>query len=181
VKLLLGHSVPSEGEISVAGFPLSGACLHRYRAGLGCVLQDDELFAGSIADNVTLFAETCDEQRLITACRRAQVDEFVNQLPMGLQTSIGDMGSALSAGQVQRLLLARALYRDPHTLILDEGTAHLDPVSKLKVHRVIEGLTCTRVVVTHDLEFAKLADRVLLVQAGAIVELKAEQLGLHVA
>ena len=181
VKLLLGHSVPSEGEISIAGFPLSGACLHRYRAGLGCVLQDDELFAGSIADNVTLFAETCDEQRLITACRRAQVDEFVNQLPMGLQTSIGDMGSALSAGQVQRLLLARALYRDPHTLILDEGTAHLDPVAKLKVHRVIEGLTCTRVVVTHDLEFAKLADRVLLVQAGAIVELKAEQLGLHVA
>ncbi len=181
LKLLLGHSVPSEGEITVAGKPLSGVWLHRYRAGLGCVLQDDALFAGSIADNVTLFAESCDEQRLLAACRSAHVDEFVGQLPMGLQTLIGDMGAALSAGQVQRLLLARALYRNPHTLILDEGTANLDPIAKRRVHQVIEELTCTRVVVTHDLEFAKLADRVLLVQAGSVVELEAEQLGLQVA
>ena len=100
------------------------------------------------------------------------LDDLIATLPMGLETQVGDMGAALSGGQAQRLLLARALYRKPSFLFLDEGTAHLDPAAKERIHRTLKDLHCTRVAATHDPALAALADRVLLVGDGGVTELR---------
>ena len=170
-KLLIGQSQPSTGSVRAAGRPLEGAWLRRYRCSVGCVLQDDALFAGSLVANITLFDPQPDAERFGRACRLARIDELMEALPMGAETPVGDMGAALSGGQVQRLLLARALYRSPHYLFLDEGTAHLDPGMRSQIQEMVAGLGCTRVVATHDLSFAALADRIFEVRDGAVAEL----------
>jgi len=169
-KLLIGQAQPSAGTVSVAGRPLEGLWLRRYRYSVGCVLQDDALFAGSIAANITLFDPQPDVARWQRACRLTRVDELIATLPMGAETPVGDMGAALSGGQVQRLLLARALYRKPGFLFLDEGTAHLDPEMRTEIQEMVAALDCTRVVATHDLTFASLADRVYEVRDGRVFE-----------
>ena len=176
-KLLIGQSQPSAGSIRVAGRPLDGAWLRRYRCSVGCVLQDDALFAGSLLANITLFDPLPDEKCLERACRLARIDELIAALPMGAETPVGDMGAALSGGQVQRLLLARALYRSPSFLFLDEGTAHLDPGMRSQVQEMVAGLECTRVVATHDLSFAALADRIFEVRDGSVVEVSSADAG----
>lgn len=169
-KLLIGQSRPTAGTVLVAGQPLQEGWLRRYRHSVGCVLQDDALFAGSLAANISLFDGQFDLDRLADACRLARIDELVATLPMGLESPVGDMGAALSGGQVQRLLLARALYRQPNFLFLDEGTAHLDPVTRQRIQDMLAELRCTRVVATHDLAFAARADRVYEVRDGKVVE-----------
>ena len=169
-KLLIGQSPPVEGSVRLAGRPLEGPWLRRYRNSVGCVLQDDALFAGSLAANITLFDATLDGERFERACRLARIDELIAALPMGVETPVGDMGAALSGGQVQRLLLARALYRIPNFLFLDEGTAHLDPASRSEIQETVAALECTRVVATHDPAFAALADRIYEVRGGSVVE-----------
>ena len=171
-KLLIGQSQPTTGTVRAAGRPLEGNWLRRYRGSVGCVLQDDALFAGSLAANISLFDAHLDERRFTEACRLARIDELIATLPMGMETPVGDMGAALSGGQVQRLLLARALYRTPNFLFLDEGTAHLDPETRTQIQEMIAALKCTRVVATHDLSFAARADRVYEVCGGKVVELK---------
>ena len=169
-KLLIGQSEPSTGSVRAAGRPLEGSWLRQYRCSVGCVLQDDALFAGSLVANITLFDPRPDEERFGQACRLARIDELIAALPMGFETPVGDMGAALSGGQVQRLLLARALYRHPNFLFLDEGTAHLDPGTRSQIQEMVAALGCTRVIATHDLSFAALADRIFEVRDGAIVE-----------
>ena len=129
------------------------------------------VFAGSLAANISLFDAHLDDARFERACRLARIDELIATLPMGMETPVGDMGAALSGGQVQRLLLARALYRAPNFLFLDEGTAHLDPATRTQIQEMVAGMDCTRVVATHDLSFAARADRVYEVRDGAVVEL----------
>ena len=168
LKMLLGQTTPTVGEATVAGRAIDGDWRQRYRLSTGCVLQDDALFAGSLAANISLFDSNLDFAKLARACQLAAVEELIASLPMGFETLVGDMGSALSGGQMQRILLARALYRAPNFLFLDEGTAHLDPVTKDKIHQVIANLDCTRVVATHDPELAALADQAYLVENGAL-------------
>ncbi len=170
-KLLIGQFQPTAGTVRAAGRPLEGGWLRRYRGSVGCVLQDDALFAGSLAANISLFDPHLDSERFERACRLARIDELITTLPMGIETPVGDMGAALSGGQVQRLLLARALYRAPNFLFLDEGTAHLDPEIRSQIQEMVAGLGCTRVVATHDLSFAARADRVYEVRDAAVVEL----------
>ena len=170
-KLLIGQSEPTTGAVRAAGRPLEGGWLRRYRCSVGCVLQDDALFAGSLAANISLFDPHLDAERFERACRLARIDELIAALPMGMETPVGDMGAALSGGQVQRLLLARALYRNPNFLFLDEGTAHLDPDTRTRIQEMIAGLGCTRVVATHDLSFAARANRIYEVRDGQVIEL----------
>ena len=171
IKLLMGQAAPSAGNVYVGECSLEGAWLRRYRHGIGCVLQDDALFAGSLAANISLFDEQFDSARFERACHLARIDSLIASLPMGLETPVGDMGAALSGGQVQRLLLARALYRSPDFLFLDEGTAHLDPAMRGEIQEMIANLDCTRVIATHDLSFAEQADRTYEVRGGAVTEL----------
>ena len=168
VKLLLGLLRPGAGVIRVGGQDLQRIGSHRLRAMTGAVMQDDRLFAGSLADNISFFDPDQDPQRIEAAARLAAIHEEILAMPMGYQSLIGDMGSALSGGQRQRIMLARALYRRPRLLILDEATSHLDVHSERLVSAAIARLRLTRIVVAHRPETIASCDRVLEMCAGRI-------------
>lgn len=169
IKILLGLLQPTGGSISVGGVELWKLAPQDYRAVVGAVLQDDQLFAGSVADNIALGDETPDPARIEAAARLAAVHDEIAALPMGYQSLIGDMGAILSGGQKQRVLLARALYRRPRILFLDEATSHLDVKRERRVNEAVRKLPLTRIVVAHRPETVASADRVLLLAGGRIV------------
>lgn len=110
-KILSGLLLPTEGEVLINGEPLARLGMEKYRAMLGMVMQDDQLFAGSIADNISFFSEQPDLERIESCARKAAVHDDIAAMPMSYDTLIGDMGTVLSGGQKQRVLIARALYR----------------------------------------------------------------------
>lgn len=169
VKLLLGLLKPSEGHIRIGGHDLHALGPRNARALIGAVMQDDQLFAGSIADNIGFFDPEFDLQRVEQAAQRAAVHEDIMAMPMGYHGLIGDMGSALSGGQKQRIILARALYRQPKLLFLDEATSHLDVGNEQKVNAAIRQLEVTRILVAHRPETIASADRMLVMESGRIV------------
>ena len=107
------------------------------------------LYAGSLAENIAFFDPEIDMARVREVARMAQIDGEIDTMPMGYETLVGDMGSILSGGQLQRVLLARALYPDPKVLILDEGTANLDAENEAKILEVLKSLSITRIAVAH--------------------------------
>jgi ATP-binding cassette subfamily B protein RaxB len=131
-------------------------------------MQEDQLFSGSVSDNITFFDPTPDLARAERAARQAAVHEEIVAMPMAYNTLIGDMGSALSGGQKQRLLLARALYREPRFLLLDEATSHLDIRNEKRVNTAIRDLRITRIVIAHRPETIVSADRIFTLQNGYI-------------
>ena len=137
LKMLAGLLQPTQGEILVDGEPLARVGIDRYRAMIGVVMQDDQLFAGSIADNICFFADQPDKERIEACARLAAVHDDIAAMPMGYGTLIGDMGTVLSGGQKQRVLIARALYRQPGILLLDEATSHLDVEREKAVNAAI--------------------------------------------
>lgn len=170
VKLLLGLLKPSEGSIHVGGHDLHKLGARNVRAIVGAVMQDDQLFAGSIADNIGFFDPEFDLERVEQAARLAAVHEDIAAMPMGYHGLIGDMGSSLSGGQKQRIILARALYRQPKLLFLDEATSHLDVGNEQLVNAAIRRLDVTRVIVAHRPETIASADRVLVMEQGRMVQ-----------
>jgi ATP-binding cassette, subfamily B, bacterial CvaB/MchF/RaxB len=170
LKLLAGLLQPVRGEVLVNGEPLARCGLENYRAMLGVVMQDDQLFAGSIADNICFFAERPNQERIEACAKLAAVHDDIMVMPMGYNTLIGDMGTALSGGQKQRVLLARALYRRPGILFLDEATSHLDVEREKAVNDALRTLRVTRIVIAHRPETIRAADRVITLEAGAITE-----------
>lgn len=169
VKLLLGLLEPTSGSITVGGQDLSKPGAHHYRACVGAVMQDDQLFAGSVAENIALGDDAFDLDRVRSAARLAAVDEEIAAMPMGYQSLIGDMGTTLSGGQKQRVILARALYRKPRLLFLDEATSHLDIGRERLVNEAVRRMNLTRVIVAHRPQTIASADRVLLLHGGRIV------------
>lgn len=169
IKLLLGLLEPTEGEILVDGVPIQQLGLSNYRRLLGSVMQDDVLFAGSIADNISFFDTAADQGRIYESARLAMIDTEIRKMPMGYHTLVGDLGSGLSGGQKQRILLARALYGQPKLLILDEATSHLDVHNERAVGVAISTFPLTRVVVAHRPETIAKAQRIVVLDNGAIV------------
>lgn len=167
-KLLLRIEEPERGEILVGGRPIRSLNLQAYRDALGVVMQDDQLFTGSLAENITMFSDAVDEEQLWACCHLAGIASDIATMPMGLMTMVGDMGSALSGGQRQRLMLARALYRRPRLLLLDEATSHLDPGLERGIGENLRGLRCTRLSIAHRQETLDTADRVLPVERGTV-------------
>jgi ATP-binding cassette, subfamily B, bacterial CvaB/MchF/RaxB len=135
--------------------------LSRFRSLIGVVMQDDQLFAGTIADNIAFFETGIDMARVEDCAKLAAVHDDVVAMPMAYSTLIGDMGTALSGGQRQRIILARALYRQPKILFLDEATSHLDVVREKMVNDNIRGLGITTVLVAHRPETIAMADRII--------------------
>jgi ATP-binding cassette, subfamily B, bacterial CvaB/MchF/RaxB len=125
------------------------------------VMQEDQLLSGSIADNICFFETTFDLQRMIECARIAGIQDDVMAMPMSYNSLIGDMGSSLSSGQKQRVLLARALYRRPKILFLDEGTAHLDTEKEKEINANLRHLNMTRVSVAHRPEITHGADMII--------------------
>ena len=170
VKLLLGLLVPTEGTIRIGAQDLRKVGPRTVRAIAGAVMQDDQLFAGSVADNISFFDQHHDPARIEHAARLAAVHAEIAAMPMGYHSLIGDMGSSLSGGQKQRLLLARALYREPKLLFLDEATSHLDVANERLVNQAVRELALTKVIVAHRPETIASADRVLVMEQGRIVQ-----------
>lgn len=168
MKLMLGLLRPQSGCILVEGRDIADVGLRRYRHVVAAVMQDDQLFAGSIADNIAFGCEDLDIERIESAAQSASVHDDVMRMPMGYQTLIGDMGAALSGGQKQRVILARALYKQPSILFLDEATSHLDVDSERAVNEAVRKLKLTKILIAHRPETIVSAERVLVMANGRV-------------
>ncbi|MGR6331419.1 peptidase domain-containing ABC transporter [Sphingomonas sp. XXL09] len=173
LKILMGLLEPDTGQVLVDGVPLKQLGLRSWRGRIGSVLQDDQLFAGSLAENIAFFDTEIDADRVREACRQAAVLAEIEAMPLGLETLVGDMGSSLSGGQRQRVMLARAIYKDPTLLFMDEGTANLDPDAERIIVDSLRSMTAvTRIVSAHRPMPIKAASRVFLVRDGSICQLE---------
>ncbi|MBW8366520.1 MAG: peptidase domain-containing ABC transporter [Arenimonas sp.] len=170
VKLLLGLLPATEGSVRVGGQDIRKLGMRNYRAMVAAVMQDDQLFAGSVAENIALGDSEMNFPRVEAAARLASVHEDVCAMPMGYHSLIGDMGTTLSGGQKQRVILARALYRKPRLLFLDEATSHLDVERERIVNDAVRRLKLTKVIVAHRPETIASADRVLVMHEGRVVQ-----------
>jgi len=168
VKIMLGLLEPTRGEVLIDGLPLNTIGPRAYREHVAAVMQDDQLLSGSIADNICFFDTSFDKDRMIQCAQLAGIHEEIMALPMTYNSLIGDMGSSLSGGQKQRVLLARALYRLPRILFLDEGTAHLDVDNERHITDALKRLQMTRISVSHRLETGSSASRTLRI-AGTVI------------
>lgn len=170
VKIMLGLLQPTDGQVLVGGVDLHKLGVDAYRRLVGTVMQEDPLFAGSIADNVSFFDPNPSQEAIERCTRLAAVHEDIAAMPMGYHTLIGDMGAALSGGQRQRILLARALYKQPKLLFLDEATSALDVQRERLVNEAIRGLSLTRILIAHRPETIASADRVIALQGGRVAQ-----------
>ncbi|MGI9510990.1 MAG: peptidase domain-containing ABC transporter [Geminicoccaceae bacterium] len=168
LKLMTGLLTPTAGDLLVDGMPLKRIGVDAYRSVIGVVMQDDQLFAGSLADNISFFSENPDHELIEHCARLAAVHDDIMAMPMGYHTLIGDMGTILSGGQKQRVLIARALYRRPSILFLDEATSHLDVQRESAVSEAIRTTSITRVIVAHRPETIRSADRVITMDKGKV-------------
>ncbi len=170
INLILGVFPPAEGDVMIGDSSLRRNGGEAMRSVVGTVMQDDTLFAGSIADNICFFDPAPDRARIEECARMAQVHDEIAALPMGYNTLVGDMGTVLSGGQKQRLFLARALYKRPRILILDEATSHLDVEKEQAVNQAIQSLNLTRILIAHRPETILSAERVVALHGGKVVE-----------
>jgi ATP-binding cassette subfamily B protein RaxB len=170
LKLMLGIHTPQAGEVRFGGVPLQQLGLRHWRDLIGTVMQDDQLFAGSIADNIAFFDARPDVAWIEQCARVAAVHDEIEAMPMAYHTLIGDMGASISGGQRQRILLARALYKRPKILFLDEATSALDVDREREVNHAIRQLEITRVVVAHRPETIAAASRVVVLADGRVAQ-----------
>ena len=169
MRVLLGLLPPSSGKILIDGVPLGPATLGAWRGRIAAVMQDDYLLTGTFADNIAFFDPQLDDRQIEQCARLAWIHDDILKMPMGYQSLVSDMGVALSSGQRQRILLARALYRDPDALFLDEGTANLDEETEARIVDMIAALPSTRVVIAHRPAMIERADIVLRFDQGRLV------------
>jgi ABC-type bacteriocin/lantibiotic exporter with double-glycine peptidase domain len=168
--LILGLYRPTEGRIVYDGYDLVELDHRRLRQQLGVVPQTLFLFGGSIRANLALTEPQAPFERIVTAARRACIDEDIRAMPMGYETVLADGGASLSGGQRQRLALARALLREPAIILLDEATSSLDAATERGVMANLAALRATRIVIAHRLSTIARADRILVMEDGRIAE-----------
>lgn len=170
LRVMLGMLEPEEGTVLIDGVELAAIGKERFRDLIGVVLQNDTLFSGSILENICLFDMTPDLAFAEECARMAGIHDAIAKLPMGYRTLVGDMGSVLSGGQQQRIFLARALYRKPLILFLDEATSQLDVARERQINDEISKIGITRVVIAHRPETINAASRVLHMSEGRLSE-----------
>lgn len=172
VKIILGLLRPTEGKVLFGGVDIRKLGLGTYRRMLGAVMQDDQLFAGTIADNISFFDRSVTAEKVQEAAKMAAIHEDISAMPMGYMTMVGDMGSSLSGGQKQRVILARALYRFPKLLVLDEATSHLDVECERLVNIAVKQMDMTRIVIAHRPETIAAMEKVIKFDNGHVCQLR---------
>jgi ATP-binding cassette subfamily B protein RaxB len=170
LKLILGLLTPTEGEILIGGIPMRHLGSQACRSLVGVVMQEDQLLAGSLAENIACFAPDFCLDRVTEVARLADIHRTISDMPMGYQTLVSEMGSGLSGGQKQRIFLARALYRNPKILVLDEATSHLDLHSEQHIVRTLCEMPMTRIIIAHRRETIAFAKRLICLNNGIIME-----------
>lgn len=173
-KIMLGLLQPTSGRVLLDGIDINQIGLKQYRKLVAAVMQDDSLLAGSIADNITFFDPEPNYLRVEQCAQIAAIHHDVAKMTMGYNALVGDMGSSLSGGQKQRLLLARALYKKPQVLFMDEATSHLDIDNEAKISEQIKHLKMTRILIAHRPETINKANQVLKMQNGTLVKVTAD-------
>lgn len=169
LNIILGIDHPIEGSIQTLGVKNNHNDYLHIRKSIGTVLQNDILFRGSIADNIMFFHEDKNQERMINCAQQALINDDIMAMPMGYQTLIGENGSGLSGGQKQRILLARALYKKPLFLLLDESTSHLDVESEIMISQTLRKIGVPILLIAHRPETLASADRVLLMEQGTLI------------
>ena len=172
VDLILGLQNPNSGEITIDDIPFNDLNQNSFRQKVGYVPQDAILFYSSIRDNLLWAVDKANDEELWRALKLSNSDQFVSDLPDGIDTIVGDRGARLSGGQRQRIALARALLREPDLLILDEATSSLDLESEVAIQNSIEKLSrkMAILIVAHRLSTISQADKVYVMQSGKIAE-----------
>lgn len=174
MKIMLGLLQPTSGKVLFDGMDITQLGLKNYRKQIAAVMQDDTLLAGSIADNISFFDPQPNHLKVEQCARHAAIHSDITKMTMGYNSLVGDMGSNLSGGQLQRLLLARALYQSPNVLFLDEATSHLDQENEAKISEQIKHLEMTRIMIAHRQETINMADKVFELQGGALTSTVAQ-------
>jgi ATP-binding cassette subfamily B protein len=171
-KLLVGFYPPTEGTLTVDGYDIGVVDKEYYRAQVGYVMQTNLLFSGTVAENIAGGSDEPDRRRIEEVAKRADAHGFISKMPLGYQQVVGERGMGLSGGQIQRLCIARALYRDPRLLVFDEATSALDSQSESNIisnlNDILKGRTA--VVIAHRLSTIMRADKILVLYEGKIVE-----------
>ena len=172
VKLILGFYQPNKGAVKIGDVPMDMINPHKWRSMTGSVMQDGYVFSDTIAKNIAVSTEHVDIERLRHAVRVANIEEYINSLPLGYETKIGMEGNGLSQGQRQRLLIARAVYKNPDFIFLDEATNALDAnnekVIMKNMNEFYKGKTV--LIVAHRLSTVRNADNIIVLDKGKIVE-----------
>lgn len=173
VKLLLGFYKPNKGEIKVGDINLHNFNTHSWRARCGAVMQDGFIFSESIAQNIATGEEVIDKERLFNAVKVANIQEFIESLPLGYNTKIGQEGNGISQGQKQRILIARAVYKNPEFIFFDEATNALDANNEKVIMQNLSAFFVgkTVVVVAHRLSTVKNADQIIVLDKGKLIEI----------
>jgi ATP-binding cassette subfamily B protein RaxB len=171
MKIMLGLLQPTSGKVLLDGKGITQVGLKNYRKHIAAVMQNDTLLAGSIADNISFFDPQPNYLKIEQCAHLAAIHNDVTKMTMGYNSLVGDMGSNLSGGQVQRLLLARALYQSPCVLFMDEATSHLDKDNEAKISEQIQHLPMTRIMIAHRQETIKMAEQVYLLTNGSLINL----------
>jgi subfamily B ATP-binding cassette protein HlyB/CyaB len=171
-KMLVGFYFPTEGKIYVDGYDMHMLDIEYYRAQIGYVMQSNLLFSGTVSENIAIGDPNPDPRRIADVARLADAHGFVSNLPLGYEQVVGERGIGLSGGQIQRICIARALYRDSKLLIFDEATSALDSESEshiqMNMRKILKGRTA--IIIAHRLSTVMHADRILVLYDGAIVE-----------
>lgn len=172
LRLILGLYQPTDGKILFDGQDARKWGLSTLRKQMGVVMQDDTLLAGSIEENISLFDERPDHDRIRKVARSAAIHDDIEAMPMGYRSLVGDMGTTLSGGQKQRVMLARALYREPRLLVMDEGTSALDVNTERRINAELKKLSITRIIAAHRPETLAAADKVVALHGGLLKEIE---------
>ncbi len=172
VKLLLGFYPPTKGEVKISDVRLENFNTRMWRDKCGTVMQDGFLFSDSIARNIAVSDEIIDKEKLLQAVKVANIQEFIESLPLAYNTKIGAEGIGLSQGQKQRILIARAVYKNPEYLFFDEATNALDANNEKTIMNNLEQFFQgkTVLIVAHRLSTVKNADQIVVLEKGEIVE-----------
>lgn len=168
LKIILGIHSPEHGALHTFGIAHHHPDYVKVRRHIGTVLQEDQLFRGSVADNIMFFQEERDPEWMATCARLARIDNDIMAMTGGYQTLLGESGNGLSGGQKQRLLLARALYKRPGFLLLDEATSHLDIDNEMALSRMLRDCGLPVLLIAHRPETLRSADRVLIMENGEL-------------